>query len=173
MRERTVYRGEFVEIVFGSHGTEPMTPLQAVWCAWGGGGYALSTSEGVIPIHWPAPPAVDLALYENRQFVPDRLACRLRGYDAGRLDLKITADCALIWPLGGQLEDGRARTRTYSAGEFAVVTGTRLVATELGVAWIDSIHERTAVYVPYAMMGPVQASRVDKRHRTRRPSSQI
>ena len=169
MAQTRVYGGRFAEFVFGvGLGSRPLSPLELMGYAKSGHRRELLGSGSVAPDSVKKLPVIDLWRYRNLGELPDRIVRALKDYDRGRHNFCFNAALAYVWTYQGSKPDFDEDAMSYLSGEFSLLHGTRIVANELGLAWVDPVSVNTTIFIAHSMILRVGVSRT---RRDRRISS--
>ena len=166
MSQTRVYRGRFVELVFGvGLGKKPLTAWELMGYAKSGLRRELLGCGSVQPDSVKKLPVHPLWRYGTQGRLPVGVTGALKEYDRERRGLCFDAGLAYLWTYPGSRPDFDEAAMSYLCGEFPLLAGTRVVANELGVAWVDPISVDTTVFIPHSMIHRVGVSRTrrDKR----------
>ncbi|MBZ0134892.1 MAG: hypothetical protein K8I27_00800 [Planctomycetes bacterium] len=166
MAQTRVFRGRYVELLFGiGIGKRPLSPMELMGYAKSGRRRELLACGSVPPDTVKKLPAHDLWRHRNQGEIPKRVVHFLRAYDSDSRNLCFDAALAYVWTYQGSRPDFDEEAMSYLSGEFPLLSGTRIVANELGLAWVDPVSVDTTVFIAHSMILRVGVSRTrrDKR----------
>ena len=157
MKQTRVYRGRCVELLFGI-GKRPLSPMELMGYAKSGRRRELLACGSVPQDTVKKLPAHDLWRHRNQGEIPKRVVHFLRAYDSQRCGLRFDAALAYVWTYQGSRPDFDDEAMSYLSGEFHLMNGTRVVANELGLAWVDPVSADTTIFIPHRMILSVGSS---------------
>lgn len=153
MTQRRVYLGRTVELVFGvGLGGKPLSPMELMGYAKSGHLRELLGCGSVPPDTIRKMPMRDFGWWSNHGEIPKKVWQPLHTYSGLDFDILIATCLAYVWTYPGRHPDFDEAAMTYLSGLFIVLAGTRVVANESGLAWVDPVSTDTTVFVPHAMI---------------------
>ncbi|MBZ0136063.1 MAG: hypothetical protein K8I27_06790 [Planctomycetes bacterium] len=153
MSHPRLYRSWYVELLIAAGlGGRPLSPMELMGYAKSGRRRELLNCGSVPPDSVKKLPVIKLWRYRNQGELPDRVARALKDYDRRRRNLCFDAALAYVWTYQGSKPDFDEDAMSYLSGEFPLLSGTRVVANELGLAWVDPVSIETAIFIPHDMI---------------------
>ena len=153
MTQSRIFRGRYVELLFGiGLGKRPLSPMELMGYAKSGRRRELLSCGSVLPDSIKKLPEHDLRRHRDQGEIPQRVALFLRAYDSQLCGLLFDVGLAYAWTYQGSKPDFDEEAMSYLSGKFHLMNGTRVVANELGLAWVDPVSADTTIFIPHRMI---------------------
>ena len=164
MNNARVYRGRYVELLLGvGLGGQPLSPMELMGYAKSGLRRELLSCGGVPPDSVRKLPESDLSRIHNPDERLMSIMYALRSYNDAPRRLLFDAHLAYVWICRADRLDFDAAAMEYLSGAFELLPRTRIVASEIGVAWVDPVAVDAAMFIPHTMLNRVGADRDTRR----------